>query len=256
LYLLLNIDTASEHASVCISDNATVLAIEQNSDQKNHATFIQPAIKKLFSTTNHQLSTIDAVAVTAGPGSYTGLRVGLATAKGLCYALHKPLILINTLEVMAQASIDETVNQSATGNWQLTLENQKMATGNKQPATDNILFCPMIDARRMEVFTALYDVYLQPLVQPSAVILYEHTFKEYLDNHQVVFSGSGHIKFKNIVHHPNAIFTDVQHHAGHLALLAVNAFEQKHFADIAYSEPFYLKEFFTVTQTSNGKKLL
>jgi tRNA threonylcarbamoyladenosine biosynthesis protein TsaB len=231
LPLLLNIDTATEHASVCISDNATVLAIEQNNDQKNHATFIQPAIKKLLSTIKQQLSIIDAVAVTAGPGSYTGLRVGLATAKGLCYALNRPLILINTLEIMAQAAIEQT--------------------GNTQPTTGNFLYCPMIDARRMEVFAALYNDSLQLLVQPAAIILNEYTFKEYLDQHQIVFSGSGHSKFKKILPHSNAIFIDAQHHAGHLATLAIKAFEQKRFADIAYSEPFYLKEFFTPSQPTN-----
>jgi tRNA threonylcarbamoyladenosine biosynthesis protein TsaB len=237
LPLLLNIDTSTENASVCISNDATVLALEQNNEQKNHATFIQPAIKKILSISNCKLSIVDAIAVTAGPGSYTGLRVGLATAKGLCYALTKPLILVNTLEVMARAAIKETTN--------------KLNTGNRQLETGNYVFSPMIDARRMEVFTALYNASLLPLLHPAAVILNEHTFKEYLDDYPIVFSGSGHVKFKNILQHPNAIFTDVQHHAGHLAMLAAKAFEQKQFADVAYSEPFYLKEFFTRGKHSN-----
>jgi tRNA threonylcarbamoyladenosine biosynthesis protein TsaB len=237
LPLLLNIDTSTEHASVCISNDAAVLAMEQNNEQKNHATFIQPAIKKILSLSNYRLSAIDAVAVSAGPGSYTGIRVGLATAKGLCYALSKPLILVNTLEIMAQAIIEETTNQPATGKRQLV--------------TDDILFAPMIDARRMEVFTALYNVRSQPLVHPAAIILNEHTFKEYLNDHPIVFSGSGHIKFENILQHPNAIFTDIHHHSGHLAILAVKTFEQKQFADVAYSEPFYLKEFFTPAKLPN-----
>jgi tRNA threonylcarbamoyladenosine biosynthesis protein TsaB len=218
--------------------------MEQNNEQKNHATFIQLAIKKVLSISNYSLPAIDAVAVSAGPGSYTGVRVGLATAKGLCYALNKPLILINTLEVMAQASVEELSNQPEIANLPARQGGQPV-TGNWQPVTSNYLFCPMIDARRMEVFTALYNVCLQPLVQPAAVILNGHTFKEYLDDHAIVFSGSGHIKFKNILQHPNAIFTGVHHHAGHLAILAVKAFEQKQFADVAYSEPIYLKEFFT-----------
>jgi tRNA threonylcarbamoyladenosine biosynthesis protein TsaB len=244
LALLLNIDTATEYAGVCLSDNATVLAREQSNDQKNHATFIQPAIKKTLSASKYTLLEIDAVAVTAGPGSYTGLRVGLATAKGLCYALNKPLILINTLEIMAMASIEETDSQLKTGN---------LTTGEagRKPETSNCLFCPMIDARRMEVFTAVYDGNLQPLVQPAAVILSAYTFKEYLDDHPIIFSGSGHIKFKTLVHYSNAVFTHVQHHVGHLAIRATKAFEQKQFADIAYSEPFYLKEFFTASQPSN-----
>ena len=236
LPLLLNIDTSTEHASVCISNGAAVLAIEKNNEQKNHAAFIQSAIKKILSISNYKLHVIDAVAVTAGPGSYTGLRVGLATAKGLCYALNKPLILINTLEVMAQASINERIG---------------LKTGNPPLTTGNSLFSPMIDARRLEVFTALYNGALQPLVYPAAVILNEHTFEEYLNGRLIVFSGSGQNKFKNILQHPNAIFTDTQHDAAHLAMLAAKAFEQKQFADVAYSEPFYLKEFFTPAKPPN-----
>jgi tRNA threonylcarbamoyladenosine biosynthesis protein TsaB len=248
--LLLNIDTSTEHASVCISNDTTVLAMEQNSEQKNHATFIQPAIKKIQTSGNLTLSSIDAVAVAAGPGSYTGLRVGLATAKGICYALNKPLILINTLEVMARASIEETTNLKSKDlpagrqGWELKTGDWKLATG-------TYLFSPMIDARRMEVFTALYDAGLQSLVHPTALILNEYTFKEYLDNYPIIFSGSGHIKFKSILKHRNALFTDIQHHAGHLAILAAKAFEQKQFADVAYSEPFYLKEFFTRAKHPN-----
>ena len=224
--LLLNIDTATEQASVCISDGNKICAIKISNDQKNHASFIQTAIKELFKNTGYTLQQTNAVAVTAGPGSYTGLRVGMATAKGLCYALQKPLILINTLEVMACAALQE----------------------NNEPVKANQLFCPMIDARRMEAFTALYNKELQTILNPAAVILDESSFKEYLDDNAIVFFGSGHTKLKNIINHPNAFFSNVQHHAGHLAMLAAKAFEQKKFSDIAYCGPFYLKEFFTVKQ--------
>lgn len=243
--LFLNIDTATENASTCISDSEKVLAIEKSIDQKNHASFIQPAIKKLFQSCEQQLSNLDAIAVTAGPGSYTGLRVGLATAKGLCYALNKPLILLNTLEVMAQASINE---QLATKNNQPLLH---PATGNLQPAT---LFCPMIDARRMEVFTAIYNDKLQTILPPAAIILNENIFDDYLAVHQIIFSGSGSFKLKNILHHPNVIFSKTQHSAAHMMLLTVKAFTQQQFANIAYSEPFYLKEFFTPSRSVIDKK--
>ncbi len=120
--LILNIDTATEYAGVCISNNNAVIAIEQSADQKNHASFVQPAIKKIIETSGYNLQMIEAIAVTAGPGSYTGLRVGLASAKGLCYALNKPLILLNTLEVMASAQIEN-----------VKIENK---------FADNILICP------------------------------------------------------------------------------------------------------------------
>lgn len=131
--LILHIDTATNYASICISKDDVVLGFEENAEQKNHASFLQPAIKAMFAKCNFNLSDIDAVAVTNGPGSYTGLRVGLASAKGLCFALNKALILLNTLQVMAAASIES-----------------------KKEEDIDILFCPMIDARRMEVFTALY----------------------------------------------------------------------------------------------------
>ena len=234
--LILNIDTAITTASISIAKGGNILGEAFNTEQRDHGAFIQPAIKKILSISNYKLHVIDAVAVTAGPGSYTGLRVGLATAKGLCYALNKPLILINTLEVMAQASINERIG---------------LKTGNPPLTTRNSLFSPMIDARRLEVFTALYNGALQPLVYPAAVILNEHTFEEYLNGRLIVFSGSGQNKFKNILQHPNAIFTDTQHDAAHLAMLAAKAFEQKQFADVAYSEPFYLKEFFTPAKPPN-----
>jgi len=246
LPLILNIDTATEHASVCISENEKLLYIQKSFEQKDHASFIQPAIKKLFENIHRQVSAIDAVAVTAGPGSYTGLRVGLATAKGLCYALNKPLILLSTLEVMAQASVDEQSN--------IVARSQQPGIDNNELQIVNSLFCPMIDARRMEVFTALYDRALQPVVKPAAVILEEDSFKEHLDKQQIIFSGSGSEKFKKIIRHPNAIFLEVQHSAQHMITLSVKFFSHKQFADIAYSEPFYLKEFFTPANKRYGKK--
>ena len=125
--LILNIDTATEHASACLSKDGQLLAMESNPNQKDHASFIQPAIQRLMAAVNYELLAIDAIAVSNGPGSYTGLRVGLSTAKGLCYALNKPLILINTLEIIATAAIQHTVEASA-----------------------GQLFCPMIDASVVE----------------------------------------------------------------------------------------------------------
>ncbi|MEK7200188.1 MAG: tRNA (adenosine(37)-N6)-threonylcarbamoyltransferase complex dimerization subunit type 1 TsaB, partial [Bacteroidota bacterium] len=112
--LLLHIDTATEHASVCLSEGCIVLGLIESDEQKNHASFIQPAIQQLMANSPYSLNQLDAIAVTAGPGSYTGLRVGLASAKGICYALDKPLIMVNTLEVMAQAILSH---------WQLTQTN-------------------------------------------------------------------------------------------------------------------------------------
>jgi tRNA threonylcarbamoyladenosine biosynthesis protein TsaB len=218
--LLLHIDTATEHASVCISDNEKVLAIEESKEQKNHASFLQPAIQSICKKLDLELKNIDAVAVTQGPGSYTGLRVGLASAKGLCFALQKPLILVNTLEVMARAAMQENFNET-------------------------YLYCPMIDARRMEVFTALYNAELNEIIPTSAIILNESSFEEQLKHNKIIFSGSGYVKFKNILSHPNAIFSSIQHSSLQMIPSALQKFNSQQFADIAYSEPFYGKEFYT-----------
>lgn len=215
---LLNIDTATEQASVCLSKDDQVLAQLMNPDQKNHAAFLQPAIEQLVQQTGIALQQLDAVAVTGGPGSYTGLRVGLASAKGICYTLNKPLIIINTLEVMAWAAI----------------EKEKDTTQ---------LYCPMIDARRMEVFTAVYQHDLSERMAPQALILDDLSFHELLEKHQIFFTGSGSEKLKGILSHRHARFQIVGHNAGHLAQRALKAFADQSFADLAYSEPLYLKAF-------------
>jgi len=221
--LLLNIDTATGYAGICLSRGGEILAIEETEDQKNHATFIQPAIKRVMHCSGHALADIDAVAVTGGPGSYTGLRVGLSSAKGLCYALKKPLIMVNTLEVMAFAAIKQ---------WQ-----------NERESLENVLFCPMIDARRMEVFAAIYDQQLNILMPPAAIILDESSFRDELSGHSIIFSGSGSTKAK-IIKHQNAVFFEKRHNCSHLNALAQLRYNASSFADLAYSEPFYLKDFY------------
>jgi tRNA threonylcarbamoyladenosine biosynthesis protein TsaB len=225
--LILNIDTATEHASVCFSKQGQVIAIAESKDQKNHAAFVQPAIGELASQHSINLQSIDAVAVTAGPGSYTGLRVGMASAKGICYAIQKPLILINTLEVMAQAM---------------------MQAGG--PLTEQTLLCPMIDARRMEVFCAIYNQSFIALEPARALILEPGAFGSFLNEGPVLFSGSGAAKLKPLVAHPNAYFYDSQHTAGDLAARAWLAFQSGRFADLAYAEPLYVKEFFDTSRQS------
>lgn len=223
--LILNIDTATEHASACISKDGTLLSIETSSSQKDHAAFIQPAIQRLLVAAACSLNDLDAVAVSNGPGSYTGLRVGLSTAKGIVYALNKPLILLDTLEVIATAAIQ--------------------ATSNSSYPDGGTLYCPMIDARRMEVFTAVYDDSLKQVEKPHARVLDQHAFESYLSAGRLVISGSGGEKCKNIVTHHNAIYLQIQHDARHMQTIAEKAYLLKSFADKAYSEPFYLKEFFT-----------
>ena len=223
--LILNIDTATEQASVCLSKDAVVLGLIESTEQKNHASFVQPAIQQLMVKSGWMLRDIDAVAVTSGPGSYTGLRVGLSSAKGICYALDKPLILINTLEVMAESvlvhyqSINKKIDKST-------------------------FICPLIDARRMEVFTALYDSSLFEKEAPHALIVDENSFSSLLKTNLILFSGTGHFKLKEVISNTNAFFLSIQHNASHLGIRALIAYQSGSFADLAYSEPLYVKEFF------------
>jgi len=224
--LILNIDTATEIAHVSIAKDGIVLQDAFNNDQKNHAGFLQPAIKKILQDAKILITEIDAIAVTEGPGSYTGIRIGMASAKGLCYALNKPLITINTLEAMANSAILEL---------------------KQQPLSVRTLLCPMIDARRMEVFTAVYDILLTNILQPSAVILDISSFKSLLNEHFVNFFGSGSKKWKGECNHKNAFFTEINITAPALSSLSVNKFNQNLFTNVAYSEPLYIKEFYINT---------
>jgi tRNA threonylcarbamoyladenosine biosynthesis protein TsaB len=222
--LILNIDTASENAHVSLAKDGQILYVRSSELQKEHASFLQAAIRQLTKTAGITLKEIDAVAVTAGPGSYTGLRVGMASAKGLCYALKKPLITIGTLKVLTVSALDDWKDNNS-----------------------NILFCPMMDARRMEVFTAIYRQDLKPLLQPCAMILDELSFKKELQNHKILFFGNGSAKWKQICTHPNAIFTAVSLLPESMSKSSESLLREKNFTDLAYSEPLYLKEFQIVT---------
>ena len=216
---IINIDTATATAHVSIAQDGKLLQALQNESQKDHGAFVQTAIQQLLKIAALSFADIDAIAVTAGPGSYTGLRVGLASAKGLCYALHKPLLTLNTLEVLTTAA---------------------KKSPNSQPG---ILYCPMVDARRMEVFTALYNDTLTALLPPCAMILDETSFSNTLEKENIVFFGSGAAKWQQVCIHPNASFTIHLELAEAMADLSYQYFLEQRFADLAYSEPFYLKEF-------------
>lgn len=222
--LILNIDTSGQRAHISLAQDGKVLHYLDNESQKDHASFLQPAVLQLSKSAGIQLADVDAIAVTAGPGSYTGLRVAMASAKGLCYALKKPLIALNTLEVL-------TVSATLL----FSFEN------------DPVLFCPMIDARRMEVFTAIYDKELNPYLSPRPFILNELSFEQELSAHKILFFGRGSAKWRGICNHPKAVFEEVDVLPEGLASLSYSMASKKRFADLAYSEPFYLKEFQTLT---------
>src|SRR5258705_10091745 len=194
--LILNIDTAVDIASVCLAKDAEVLSIAKNEKQKDHAAWLHIAIKEIFEKNNLELRSVDVIAVTGGPGSYTGLRIGMAKAKGICYALNKPLITLNTLLVMANAAKEEISD----------------------------LLCPMIDARRMEVFAAIYTKDLQVVKEPIAITLNENSFDEYLINNSICFFGNGSYKFQSIKKNQHATFSDVKADAASMILLSEKKF--------------------------------
>lgn len=215
--IILNIDTAIDTASVCLAKDTEVLSIIKNENQKDHAAWLHVAVKEIFEKNALELTMIDATAVMGGPGSYTGLRIGMATVKGICYALARPMIVLNTLQVMANAAKNENAD----------------------------LLCPMIDARRMEVFTAMYSKDLKTIKEPAAITLNEKSFDEELTEGSICFFGNGSDKFRAIKKNENAFFSLVVTDASHMVSLSQDKFMRKEFADLAYAEPLYLKEFYT-----------
>ncbi len=226
---ILSIDTSTEIAQVCLAANGLLVSSITNENQKDHASFLQPAIKDLLNGVSAGFTDLVAISVTKGPGSYTGLRVGLASAKGLCYALKLPLITISTLELMAASAIE-----------QLQLSNS------------GTFFCPMIDARRMEVFTAMYTGQLDELTAADAIILQNDSFEAYLEQQPVIFIGSGAAKWKAICTHKNAFFENINISAAVFSRISMQLFENQLFTDIAYAEPEYIKAFYT-TQKRQGE---
>lgn len=226
--LILNIDTATGYAGVCLSKNNTILACQSHQHQKDHAAFLQPAIEAIMNEGGYQLKDIDAVAVTGGPGSYTGIRVGLASAKGICYALNKPLIIVNTLAVIANAALANI--------------------DNKAEEKDIVLYA-MIDARRMEVFAGKYNLELLELEKSHALVL-DDAFFEGLNCHsKVIFCGDGSNKVDQFTLPINYSIDNSQHNVNHMVTISEAKFIANDFANLAYAEPLYIKEFYQPKRT-------
>lgn len=218
---LLNIHTTTETAIVCISNKDKIVASVSNNDSKKHASFLHFAIHHILHENNIPVSGIKAIGVTGGPGSYTGIRVGLATAKGLCYALKVPLIMCNTLEVMAYSAIEKT--QDLKG-----------------------LYIPMIDARRMEVFTAVYGFDRKTIEPAIALVLEENYFNRFPPEMNFYFFGNGSEKLKKILKtSSNTFFIDCEITSQALSRLCLDKFSKKIFEDLADSNPLYVKDFYT-----------
>jgi len=229
--IILNIETSTNVCSIAISENGNCIFSKSNSDGMNHAALLSVYIAQGMDVLKLQAKKLDAVAVSSGPGSYTGLRIGVSTAKGLCYGLDIPLIAVSTLEVLAIQAL------------------------NQVDKSENSLFCPMIDARRMEVYAAVYNSKGEIQREIQADIIDDNSYSELLENHPVYFFGNGAEKCKTTLTHPNGRFIDnLVPLAENMISLAENRFSEKKYEDVAYFEPFYLKEFYTtaVKQTPNS----
>lgn len=215
------IETATPICSIALCENQNVVDLLESSEKNSHSELVTVFIDRLLQNNNIKTSQIDAVAVSKGPGSYTGLRIGVSTAKGLCYALNKPLIAINTLRSMAFGMTNKLMENS--------------------PKT---LFCPMIDARRMEVYSAIYGPEGNEVRETKAEIIDENSFRNLLATNQMVFFGDGAEKCKAVINHPNAFFIDdFKPSSAFMAGAVFEKFNKEQFEDVAYFEPFYLKDF-------------
>ena len=220
---ILNIETATEVCSVALSRYGKPLTIRESRSGYTHAENITVFISEVIQEAKVSLNDLDAIAVSKGPGSYTGLRIGVSTAKGLCFALDKPLIAVPTLKALTLGAINK-----------LSIVNRQLS----------ILFCPMLDARRMEVYCAVYDSELNEAEPTSAKIIEENSFEKLLESNTIYFFGNGAMKCKAIIHHPNAIFIeDIFASASSMISLSEKSFAKGKFEDAAYFEPFYLKDF-------------
>jgi len=216
LALILNIETTTTNCSVSLSKEGETLVLKEDySANYSHAEMLHVFIDEVIQASKYNLKDIDAIAVSKGPGSYTGLRIGVSAAKGLCFALDKPLISVSTLE---------------------SLSNQiKIEDG---------FIIPMLDARRMEVYSAIFDANNKQVRKTEAQILNETSFNSYLESAKVYFIGNGVEKTKTLINHPNAIFIDNKlPSANEISKLSYKSYKQNTFEDVAYFEPYYLKDF-------------
>ena len=219
---ILNIETSTEVCSVALTSEGQVMDHRENYDGQTHATLLSQYVKEMLDYVRSRDMALDAIAVSIGPGSYTGLRIGLSEAKGLAFGLNVPLIGVNTLKLLTVSTmfhhfIDE----------------------------DNVLYVPMIDARRMEVYTAVYTPALETVMEPQAMILDEHSFGDLLEQgHTLILMGNGGDKATQMITHERVRFIPgIKPVAVDMMALAEKACREQHFIDVAYSTPLYLKEF-------------
>jgi tRNA threonylcarbamoyladenosine biosynthesis protein TsaB len=228
--LILYIETSELLCSVAISDGNQLIGVKESVTDRAHAKALTVLINELLFEKGLEMRHLKAVSVSKGPGSYTGLRIGVSVAKGICYALNIPLIAIDTLLALSYGI------------------KAKIALN------DDILLCPMIDARRMEVYKAIYDTNFTLIEPVKAEIIEKHTFDKLLEKNKIAFFGSGALKCQSIIEHSNAIFyNNIVPRAEFLVIPSYNKYNNRQFENVAYFEPFYLKDF--VASTPRNKNL-
>jgi len=217
---LIHIETSTNVCSIALSQDSKIGWNKENHEGQSHSVLLGKYVEELLDFIRKSGISLDGIVVSCGPGSYTGLRIGVSMAKGLAYGLDLPLLSVNTLQVMANHVVKNF------------------------HVDDNILLCPMIDARRMEVYTSFYDKNLQLMRDIQAEIIDENTYSDLLKERKIVCFGNGAEKCKAVLNHPNIEFIDhISPLAKDMVELAEKAFLNKEFQDVAYFEPFYLKEF-------------
>ncbi len=228
---IINIETATAVCSVSLSEKGQVVFEKASLDGPSHASLLGLFVEEVVKEAKSLDMKVDAVAVSSGPGSYTGLRIGVSMAKGLCFGWNVPLISIPTLDILASKAIKSIADKPL-----------------------DALFCAMLDARRMEVYAALYDHSLQKVRDTEAEIITEDSYLSLLKRQKVYFFGNGSDKCKSVISSSNAVFIDDLYPlASDMALLSELAYSGKHFENVAYFEPFYLKDF--VATVSKNKVL-
>lgn len=217
--LILNIETSTTVCSAAIAKDGQVTSLRESREGLNHSALLGNYIDELLEEEGTDMHRLDAVAVSMGPGSYTGLRIGVSTAKGLCFGAGKPLIAVPTLQALALSVSSRMKEEDA---W----------------------FCPMLDARRMEVYTAFFDSSNRRMGETRAEIITENSFADLLARRKIYFFGNGSGKIRKLLASPNACFIDgAETSARHIAGIAEQFFRERKFVDTAYFEPFYLKDF-------------
>ena len=225
--LILHIETATDICSVALSEGDRQLSLMESGQERSHATLLNTFIRDAVDQAGHTLKDLKAVAVSKGPGSYTGLRIGVSTAKGLAYALDIPLLASGTLENMANGALSNAPVKKLLSEY-----------------GDRLLLCPMLDARRMEVYAAFFKTEGTVYREVKADIIGEGSYRDILETHQVCFFGNGAEKCKTALSHSHAHFIeDIHPSASFMIAPAYLRFQQEKFEDVAYFEPYYLKDF-------------